>query len=102
MKIKSLILCLMLACLPFHASKAANEYIETTASIVCSETKIDENNFSCIITYKAEASTAVDQDGKPIKGPIEQQFLTATPKEYKSEVKIKYMQNEPVIYEIIK
>jgi hypothetical protein len=87
------LLSILSAC---EGPNADTKWAETEAEI-SSEEKF-EDKFIAVIRYNAPESTAVNQEGKPIRGPIQASWLDKKKPVDHQKIRIKYLKEEPMIY----
>lgn len=93
-----LISALLLTACKEDPKPATEEWAETKG--VISNVESIDGRYAYMITYDAPESTAVDQAGKEIKGPIEQSGLFEKKPVNKQEIKLRYRRDEPVMFEL--
>jgi hypothetical protein len=83
-----------------HNNKA---YAMGVAQILKPEENVEGGKVFYFYSYQYEASesTAVNDLGAPIKGPIIQSTLSQRKPKYPQNVRIQYMKEEPTIFEIL-
>lgn len=59
------------------------------------------DRFAYMITYDAPESTAVNAEDQPIKGPIDQSGLLDRKPINNQKIKLRYRQDEPIIFELL-
>ncbi|WP_263078648.1 hypothetical protein [Endozoicomonas sp. Mp262] len=94
-----LITCLSLLLGSGCAGQRENLWAQTTASIVPFIDPDGEPGFTII--YDAPESTAINAEGQAIKGPIEQHVVKRQAQVEEQKIKIRYLRDEPVIFEYI-
>ncbi|PIE42710.1 MAG: hypothetical protein CSA50_08970 [Gammaproteobacteria bacterium] len=79
----------------------ASTWYQTEATIK-SATKLDDGVYAYSLAYPATASTAVNEAGEPITGPITQNVfgLSYLPKAGQT-LAIEYLVNEPLMYRVV-
>ncbi len=80
---------------------AASKWYQTEATIK-SATKLNDGMYAYSLSYPVTASTAVNESGEPIAGPIVQNVfgLTYLPK-IGQTLTIQYLANEPIMYRVV-
>ena len=78
-------------------------YATGVAHILKPEKRTDEGKVFYFFSYQYEASesTAVNDLGVPIKGPIVQSTLSQRKPKYPQNVRIQYMKEEPIVFEVL-
>ncbi len=75
-------------------------WVETVATIISSP-NITEGSYDYLIKYEASEGTAVNKEGKKINGMIEQFGLSQKRPLNKQKLRLRYMKEEPVIFELM-
>lgn len=98
----ALLLLLLVSFLSACSSLTAQQdWVETTAKITEAE-ELEDGVIGYSVTYHSEQSTAVNTDGEAINGEmtVHQFGAEKLPVEGQT-IKIRYLRDEPVIYEIL-
>ena len=78
-----------------------NQWVTTSAQII-NVTPFEKGTWTFSYRYIVNESTARDQDGKIITGPIEQHTLIKGKRPVEGQkVKIRYLRNGPIIFELL-
>jgi hypothetical protein len=98
--LRSLFLCIfLLGCQKDKPCRNAdNAWVETIATIT--STKITNEEYNFIISYEASESTAINKEGKKINGTIQQYGMSQKKPIDDQKLRLKYMKEEPVIFEL--
>jgi len=76
-------------------------WVETTAEIVNIDI-FEDNTWMYSYRYEVTESTAVNNEGIPIKGPIEQHTMIEGKKPIPGQkIKMRYRKDEPIIFELL-
>src|SRR5262245_55567983 len=87
---------LLSGCLPNQNNA---KWAETTGTLTV-ESKPTEGQYWYTIKYDVPESTAVNLEGKTIRGPIEQSGLLNKKPINGQKIKLRYMRDEPNIFEL--
>lgn len=88
-----------------QASVAKGAWAETLATVRVAKLDPVEGapnaQWGYTLHYEATESTAVDSSGRPINGPIEQMGMAEQEPVDGQKVRLKYLREEPVIFELL-
>jgi hypothetical protein len=96
---------LFFLCILFICSSSCKEYRKentwvNTIATITSE-KLEDGTYGYTIRYIVSESTAVTSEGRKIEGPIEQHGIAEKKPINNQKIRLRYMKEEPVIFEFI-
>jgi len=96
------IICLLgflFACEGRDSSSQDSPWAQSIGTLTVEE--LEDGSYGYTITYSIPESTAVTTEGSKIQDPIQQHGMSQRKPIDKQKLKLKYMKEEPIIFELI-
>ena len=85
--------------LPAVADEQTTDWAETTAEIT--PFYYESTGHGYTLTYDAPESVAINQEGEPIKGPIDQDVINLEFPVIEQKIQLRYQKDEPILFQLL-